>query len=77
MSLDNDFEFWFAGDILLQQREVELLDAHLVLKRWQSLTQVRKGVALSYAKAEVERYKARIESLELSIQTIKGNTNNE
>lgn len=71
MSLDNDFIYYFHGDTLLQQREIELLDAELQLKRYIAM---RNNAPNANKRAqydcEVYRYTARIDGLKLSIQTL-------
>lgn len=71
MSLDSDFTYYFHGDSLLQRREIELLDAKLTLKRYEALAQSAPKSHKARFEAEVYRFRARIESLELSIRLLK------
>jgi len=64
----SDFINWHQGSTLLQQRQTQLVNARLMLTRYEAMLKDKPNNA-TY-QCEVYRYKARVESLELSIQTL-------
>ena len=64
----SDFINWYKGSTLLQQRQTELVNARLMLTRYEAMLKHKPKNAMY--RCEVDRYKARVESLELAVQTL-------
>ena len=70
MSLDGDFYYYYHGDTLLERRKIELVDAKLMLARY-TYAKNSKQKSDAWNMCEYWRWKARIESIELAIQTLQ------
>jgi hypothetical protein len=64
----SDFINWHQGSTPLQQRQTQLVNARLMLTRYEAMLKDKPKNA-TY-QCEVYRYKARVECLELSVQTL-------
>lgn len=64
----SDLVDWYVDCTLLEQRKIELVNARLLLKRFEAYLKDKPNNAVFLS--EVARYKSRVEALELAIQTL-------